>query len=93
MATITLTMDGRRRSFPMSPSDPSVLAAAERAGLELPFSCRSGICATCRTRITEGAAVMTHNIALERWEIDAGFVLCCQARPTTPTLEISYDQK
>ncbi len=93
LATITVTMDGRRRSFPMAPSDPSVLDAAERAGLELPFSCRAGICATCRTRITEGAAVMTHNIALERWETDAGFVLCCQARPTTPTLDISYDQK
>ncbi|HEX3398118.1 MAG TPA: 2Fe-2S iron-sulfur cluster-binding protein [Steroidobacteraceae bacterium] len=93
LATITVTMDGRRRSFPMSPSDSSVLEAAERAGLELPFSCRSGICATCRARITAGAAVMTHNIALERWETDAGFVLCCQARPTTATLEISYDQK
>lgn len=93
LATVTVTMDGRRRSFPMSPSDPSVLDAAERAGLELPFSCRSGICATCRARITAGAAVMTHNIALERWETDAGFVLCCQARPTTPALEISYDQK
>ena len=93
LATIAVTMDGRRRSFPMSPSDPSVLAAAERAGLELPFSCRSGICATCRARITAGAAVMTHNIALERWETDAGFVLCCQARPTTSTLEITYDQK
>ncbi|HXP66699.1 MAG TPA: 2Fe-2S iron-sulfur cluster-binding protein, partial [Steroidobacteraceae bacterium] len=93
LATITVTMDGRRRSFPMAPGDASVLDAAERAGLELPFSCRSGICATCRTRITEGAAVMTHNIALERWETDAGFVLCCQARPTTPTLDITYDQK
>jgi ring-1,2-phenylacetyl-CoA epoxidase subunit PaaE len=93
LATITVTMDGRRRSFPMAPSDASVLHAAERAGLELPFSCRAGICATCRTRITEGAAVMTHNIALERWETDAGFVLCCQARPTTPTLDITYDQK
>jgi ring-1,2-phenylacetyl-CoA epoxidase subunit PaaE len=93
LATITVTMDGRRRSFPMAPNDASVLVAAERAGLELPFSCRAGICATCRTRITEGAAVMTHNIALERWETDAGFVLCCQARPTTPTLDITYDQK
>jgi ring-1,2-phenylacetyl-CoA epoxidase subunit PaaE len=93
LAMVSVVMDGRRRSFPMSPGDPSVLDAAERAGLELPFSCRSGICATCRTRITEGAAVMTHNIALEPWEIEAGFVLCCQARPTTPTLEISYDQK
>jgi ring-1,2-phenylacetyl-CoA epoxidase subunit PaaE len=93
LAMISVTMDGRRRTFPMAPSDPSVLAAAERAGLELPFSCRSGICATCRTRIIEGAAVMAHNIALERWETDSGFLLCCQARPTTPTLELSYDHK
>jgi ring-1,2-phenylacetyl-CoA epoxidase subunit PaaE len=92
-ATISVVMDGRRRSFPMAASDASVLAAAERAGLQLPFSCRSGICATCRARITHGAAEMAHNIALEPWEIAAGFVLCCQARPTTATLDISYDQK
>jgi ring-1,2-phenylacetyl-CoA epoxidase subunit PaaE len=93
LATISVVMDGRRRSFPMASGDASVLAAAERAGLELPFSCRSGICATCRARITDGAAVMTHNIALEPWETEAGFVLCCQARPTTRTLDISYDHK
>jgi ring-1,2-phenylacetyl-CoA epoxidase subunit PaaE len=93
LATVSVTMDGRRRSFPMAPGDASVLDAAERAGLDLPFSCRSGICATCRARITEGAAVMTHNIALEPWETAAGFVLCCQARPTTASLEISFDHK
>ena len=93
LATISGVMDGRRRSFSMASGDESVLAAAERAGLELPFSCRSGICATCRARITDGAAVMTHNIALEPWETEAGFVLCCQARPTTRTLDISYDHK
>jgi ring-1,2-phenylacetyl-CoA epoxidase subunit PaaE len=93
LATISVVMDGRRRSFPMAQGDASVLEAAERAGLELPFSCRSGICATCRARITAGAAVMTHNIALEPWETDAGFVLCCQARPTTAALDISYDHK
>jgi ring-1,2-phenylacetyl-CoA epoxidase subunit PaaE len=93
LATITVTMDGRRRSFAMAPGDPSVLDAAERAGLELPFSCRAGICATCRTRIVAGEAVMTHNIALQPWEIDAGFILCCQARPTGTSLELSYDEK
>ena len=93
VATISVVMDGRRRSFPMAPGDASVLEAAERAGVELPFSCRSGICATCRARITDGAAVMTHNIALEPWETEAGFVLCCQARPTTATLDITYDHK
>jgi ring-1,2-phenylacetyl-CoA epoxidase subunit PaaE len=93
LSMITVVMDGRRRTFPMAPTDPSVLAAAERAGLELPFSCRSGICATCRARVTDGAVDMTHNIALERWETDAGFVLCCQARPKTATLHLSYDEK
>jgi len=93
LATVSVTMDGRRRTFPMAPGDASVLEAAERAGLELPFSCRSGICATCRVRVVEGQADMMHNIALAPWELDAGFILCCQARPTTGTLELSYDEK
>jgi ring-1,2-phenylacetyl-CoA epoxidase subunit PaaE len=93
LAQISVVMDGRRRSFPMAPGDDSVLAAAERAGLDLPFSCRAGICATCRTRVKSGRAVMAHNIALEPWEVDAGFILCCQARPLTASLELTYDEK
>jgi ring-1,2-phenylacetyl-CoA epoxidase subunit PaaE len=93
LATVSVTMDGRRRTFPMAPGDASVLDAAERAGLELPFSCRSGICATCRVRVVAGKVDMMHNIALAQWELDAGFVLCCQARPTTGMLELSYDEK
>jgi ring-1,2-phenylacetyl-CoA epoxidase subunit PaaE len=93
LASVAVTMDGRRRTFPMAPEDVSVLEAAERAGLELPFSCRSGICATCRVRVVDGAAVMAHNIALADWELAAGFILCCQARPTTDALELSYDEK
>jgi ring-1,2-phenylacetyl-CoA epoxidase subunit PaaE len=93
LAQISVVMDGRRRSFPMAPADASVLAAAERAGLDLPFSCRAGICATCRTKLKSGRAVMAHNIALEPWEVDAGFILCCQARPLTASLELTYDEK
>jgi ring-1,2-phenylacetyl-CoA epoxidase subunit PaaE len=93
LAIITIVMDGRRRSFPMMAADASVLEAAEHAGMTLPFSCRSGICATCRARIVGGTAVMAHNIALEPWEIDAGYILCCQARPTGATLELTYDSK
>jgi ring-1,2-phenylacetyl-CoA epoxidase subunit PaaE len=93
LAQISVVMDGRRRSFPMAPTDVSVLAAAERAGLDLPFSCRAGICATCRTKLKSGRAVMAHNIALEPWEVDAGFILCCQARPLTAALELTYDEK
>jgi ring-1,2-phenylacetyl-CoA epoxidase subunit PaaE len=69
-----------------------ILEAAERAGLDLPFSCRAGVCSTCRARLVAGSAVMEHNVALEDWEVEAGYILCCQARPTSAALEISYDE-
>jgi len=90
---VTVIQDGRRRNFSMTPEDESVLAAAERAGLELPFSCRSGVCSTCRVKVIRGTVAMAHNVALEEWELAAGYTLACQARPTTGELEISYDEK
>jgi ring-1,2-phenylacetyl-CoA epoxidase subunit PaaE len=90
---ITVIQDGRRRRFTMLESDLSVLDAAERAGIELPFSCRAGVCSTCRARVVEGTVSMAHNVALEDWELAAGFVLCCQSRPTSAALEITYDDK
>jgi len=90
-ATVTVVMDGRRRKFTMQP-DELVLDAAGRAGLDLPFSCRAGVCSTCRARLVSGSATMEHNVALEDWEVAAGYILCCQARPTSPALEISYDE-
>ena len=90
---VVVQMDGRRRSFTMPATGPTVLEAGEAAGLELPFSCRDGICATCRAKIIDGAVTMTRNQGLEQWELDAGFVLCCQSRPTTPRLHLSYDEK
>jgi ring-1,2-phenylacetyl-CoA epoxidase subunit PaaE len=93
VANVTVIQDGRRRSFPMTAGDDSVLAAAERAGLELPYSCRSGVCSTCRVKVIEGTVTMAHNVALEDWELAAGFTLACQARPTGHTLELSYDEK
>jgi ring-1,2-phenylacetyl-CoA epoxidase subunit PaaE len=57
----------------------------------MPFSCKGGVCATCRARVTDGAVEMAVNYALEPWEVDAGFVLTCQSRPTTPSLVVDYD--
>ena len=90
---VTVVMDGRRRSFSMTPGGATVLEAAERAGLELPYSCRAGVCSTCRTRVVRGSVNMTTNYALEPWELEDGYVLCCQALPTTPELEITYDER
>ncbi len=91
-AEITVVMDGRRRRFTMPLAGEVILDAAGRAGLDLPFSCRAGVCSTCRAKLVSGSAEMEHNVALEDWEIEAGYILCCQARPTSAALEISYDE-
>jgi ring-1,2-phenylacetyl-CoA epoxidase subunit PaaE len=90
---VTVIMDGRRRTFEMASDGMTVLEAAEAAGLELPYSCRAGVCSTCRTRVARGAVTMMTNYALEPWEVEAGYVLCCQALPAAPELEITYDER
>jgi ring-1,2-phenylacetyl-CoA epoxidase subunit PaaE len=93
LAQVAIVMDGRRRVFSMAMNGEPVLDAAERAGIELPFSCRAGVCSTCRTKVVRGSVEMAQNFALEDWEVEAGYVLCCQSRPTSAELEITYDEQ
>jgi ring-1,2-phenylacetyl-CoA epoxidase subunit PaaE len=93
IAQVTVLMDGRHRTFTMKMNDDILLDAAMRAGLELPFSCRAGVCSTCRTKVVSGAVEMDQNYALEDWELEQGYVLACQSRCKTPTLELDYDEK
>jgi len=92
-AEVTILMDGRRRAFSMKMDDQTVLDAAARAGIELPFSCRAGVCSTCRTKVVRGEVEMAQNYALEDWELEQGYVLACQSRVKTPSLELDYDEK
>ncbi|MEM7277683.1 MAG: 2Fe-2S iron-sulfur cluster-binding protein [Pseudomonadota bacterium] len=92
LATIDVIVDGQRQRFAMHNNDESVLDAALRNGIDLPYSCKGGVCSTCRCKQTAGASEMTLNYALEPWELEAGFILTCQARPTSDTLELDYDQ-
>jgi len=85
-----LVLDGNRREVPVAAGE-AIVDAAIRSGIDLPFACKGGMCATCRARIVEGAAVMDVNYSLEPWELEAGFVLTCQARPTTPRIVVDYD--
>ncbi len=86
-----LVVDGRRADVPVAEGE-SVLDAALRAGMDLPYACKGGMCSTCRARVLEGAVEMKLNFSLEPWETEAGFVLTCQAHPTTPRVVIDYDQ-
>jgi len=88
---VAVILDGTRRSFSMDGKADTVLSAANQAGIDLPFSCAGGMCCTCRCQIAKGDAAMDVNFSLEQWEIDAGFVLACQARPTSEKLVLDFD--
>lgn len=88
---IEVVLDGVRRTFPMGEGASTVLDAAHKAGLELPYSCAGGMCCTCRCRVVEGQSEMAVNFSLEPWEIDAGFTLACQTRPLSEKLVLDFD--
>jgi ring-1,2-phenylacetyl-CoA epoxidase subunit PaaE len=92
-AEVSIRMDGRRRSFTMRLGEETILEGAARAGIELPFSCRAGVCSTCRTKVVRGEVTMVQNYALEDWELEQGYVLACQSHVKSAPLELDYDEK
>lgn len=92
-ARITIVRDGLTREVDFRAADLNILAAAVRAGLDLPYSCRSGVCATCRAKLLQGQVRMERNFALEKDDQAAGFVLTCQAHPLTERVVVSFDHR
>ena len=86
----SLIIDGKRREVPVA-EDEAILDAALRAGIDLPFACKGGMCSTCRAKLVEGEAQMEVNYSLEPWELKAGFILTCQARPCSERVVVDYD--
>jgi len=93
LARVTIVRDGLRREIEFRKDQPSILDAASAAGLEVPFSCTSGVCGTCRAKLVEGSVRMERNFALDKKEVAAGFVLTCQAHPTTERVVLSFDER
>ncbi|MDX3116237.1 MULTISPECIES: ferredoxin--NADP reductase [Streptomyces] len=88
--TVTVGLRGQRRTVPQRPGE-TLLQSARRAGFTPPFSCESGDCATCMARLTGGEAKMRANNALDADEVAEGYVLTCQAEPTTPEVTVLYE--
>lgn len=88
---VEVILDGSRKGFRMGQAGQSLVDAAHDQGLELPFSCKGGMCCTCRCRIVEGSADLPVNYSLEPWELEAGFTLACQAQPTSDKLVLDFD--
>jgi ring-1,2-phenylacetyl-CoA epoxidase subunit PaaE len=89
-AFAALIIDGKRREVPVAEGE-AILDAALRGGVDLPFACKGGMCSTCRAKLVEGQAEMDVNYSLEPWELKAGFILTCQAKPTTDKVVVDYD--
>lgn len=89
---VRVTLDGRELLVAVLPSDESVLDAALRAGADLPYACKGGVCATCRCRVLQGQMDMAINYSLEEDEVAKGYVLSCQALPKTDDVHISFDE-
>ena len=88
---VAIILDGKRNSLQMDPDAQTVLAAAQDAGLDLPFSCAGGMCCTCRCKVIQGEASMDVNYSLQDWEVEAGFTLACQSRPVSKDLVLDFD--
>lgn len=92
-ARVTVIADGARRELPFREGDASILDAALRAGVNLPYSCKGGMCCTCRARVLEGSVRMDRNYSLDAADVERGFVLTCQSHPLTGTVVLSFDER
>jgi len=92
-AEVTLVIDQRRRTFVFDPGQPSILDAARATGIDVPFACKAGVCATCRAHLSAGEVTMARNHALDPDELERGFILTCQSRPTTAKVTVDYDRR
>ncbi len=88
----TLILDGRHYTFPVARGQETILDAGLRAGVDLRFSCKSGVCATCRAKLLQGEVDMDGNFALEDYEIARGYILTCQSYPATGRVVVDFDQ-
>jgi ring-1,2-phenylacetyl-CoA epoxidase subunit PaaE len=89
---VTVIMDGHNKSFRMPAEGMNIVDAAAAKGITLPYSCKGGVCATCRTHLREGKVRMETNYGLEPWEVEQGFVLACQSHPQTDEVTLDYDR-
>ncbi|MCH2217829.1 MAG: ferredoxin--NADP reductase [Flavobacteriales bacterium] len=87
---ITILVDDEEVSFTMSQTD-TILAAALRNNIDAPYSCQGGVCSSCVAKVTKGSAVMTKNSILTDGEVHDGFVLTCQAYPTSSKIDVDFD--
>ncbi|EOA09975.1 oxidoreductase NAD-binding domain protein, partial [Porphyromonas gingivalis JCVI SC001] len=91
---ITIKLDGRTLEFELAAeSEDSILDAALKLGADIPYSCRGGVCCTCKAKLLEGKVEMEMNWGLEEEEVQQGYILTCMSHPRTANVIVDYDIK
>ena len=90
---VQIKLDGIVTSFELGFENDSILNAALKQGIDLPFACKGGVCCTCRAKLEEGEVEMDVNYALEPEEVKAGYILTCQSHPKTEKVVVNYDAR
>lgn len=90
-AKVSVILDGEKEQFILNSEGKSVLEAAIQAGMDAPYSCKGGVCSSCKGKIVKGKATMKMNYVLTDREVEAGYILTCQAHPASDELELTYD--
>ena len=90
-ANVDIVLNGTHHAIAVRGGE-TIVDAGLRAGLEMPYSCRGGMCCTCRAKVTAGEVRMDTNYSLEPWELAAGYVLTCQSHPVTAKVALDFDQ-
>lgn len=92
VSKIEVILDGEKIELELDGQGKSILDAVNEKGFDAPYSCRGGVCSTCRAKVTEGRARMEINYALTDKEVEEGYILSCQAHPTSECVKLSYDE-
>ncbi len=89
---VTVILDGEVSVVEMPQGEENIIDTGNNLGLDLPYSCKAGVCCTCRAKVLEGSVHMEVNYALEEDEVEDGYILCCQSNPTSAKLTLSFDE-
>lgn len=92
LSEVTIILDDEHTTFDLETDGDTILNELDSHGVDAPYSCRGGVCSTCKAKVIEGAATMDNNMSLTDSEIEEGYILTCQAHPATEKVVISYDE-
>jgi len=88
---VELILEDEKHEFTMGYEGETITEVAQKHGIDVPFSCQSGVCRTCLAVVKEGEVEMSENFVLEDDEIENGYILSCQGHPKTPNITIDFD--